>query len=396
MSAYGYRAARADGAIVRGTVEALSAGRASTAITELGLFPIALDLVQSSEATRRPASRRDLAIVFRSISALVSAGVPLERAVAASEALARGALRETLALARSGLREGDSLSHALGRAVGVLPRVVLGMVRAGEQGSQLAAALEQVATQVEQEAELVARVRQALAYPLLLAVAGTVSVLVIGTVIVPRFAELLGDLGQDLPVATRLLIGGSALLSHFWFVLIPLGLAGGWAGREALKRPASRHWIDRTLLSIPGLGGVRLALATSRVARALGGMLGAGMPLLPALDAAREAAGDEAVADRLSHARERVAQGAPLAAALEREAVLAPSALQLVAVGEASGRLGDMALRAGDLAAQEAERGLKTLVILVEPALIVTFGGLVAFVAAALLQAVYAIRPGGF
>ena len=396
MSAYGYRAARPDGAMVRGTVEAASAAQASAAVTELGLFPVALAPVKASETAHRPASRRDLAIVFRSISALVSAGVPLERAVAASEALAHGALREALALARSGLREGDSLSHALGRALGVLPGVVLGMVRAGEQGSQLAAALEQVATHLDQEAELVARVRQALAYPLLLAVVGTASVLVIGTVIVPRFAELLGDLGQELPVATRLLIGGSALLSHFWFVLIPATLALVWAGLEGLKRPTSRHWIDQTLLSIPGLGGVRLALATSRVARALGGMLRAGMPLLPALEAARDAAGDEAVAERLTRARERVAQGAPLTAALEREAVLAPSALQLVAVGEASGRLGDMALRAGDLAAQDAERGLKTLVTFVEPSLIVAFGGLVAFVAAALLQAVYAIRPGGF
>jgi len=138
---------------------------------------------------------------------------------------------------------------------------------------------------------------------------------------------------------------------------------------------------------------VRLALATSRIARALGGMLSAGMPLLAALDAAGEAAGDLAVAARLKRARERVTQGAPLSASLEREGALAPGALQLVQVGESSGRLADMARRAGDLAAQEAERGLKALVTLVEPALIVAFGGLVAFVAAALLQAVYSIRP---
>ena len=94
-------------------------------------------------------------------------------------------------------------------------------------------------------------------------------------------------------------------------------------------------------------------------------------------------------------ARERVAQGAALTAALDHESALLPSALQLFAVGESSGRLGEMALRAGDLAGREAERGLKTLITLLEPALIVTFGGLVAFVAAALLQAVYAIRPGG-
>jgi len=94
-----------------------------------------------------------------------------------------------------------------------------------------------------------------------------------------------------------------------------------------------------------------------------------------------------------TQARERVAQGAPLTGSLEREEVLGSGALQLVAVGESSGRLAEMCRRAGDLAAQEAERGLKTLVTLVEPALIVAFGGLVAFVAAALLQAVYAIRP---
>ena len=218
----------------------------------------------------------------------------------------------------------------------------------------------------------------------------------IGTVIVPRFAELLGDLGQDLPPATRVLLTGSTLLSRYWFLLVP-ALAGVVALTfETLRRPACRRRIEEALLVVPIVGPVRLALATSRMARALGAMLAAGMPLIAALDAAREAAGDLAVGNRLARARERVTQGAPLTGSLEREAALAPSALQLFQVGESSGRLGDMARRAGDLAAQEAERGLKTLVTLVEPALIVAFGGLVAFVAAALLQAVYSIRPGGY
>ena len=283
MTAYRYRAARPDGELVRGTLEAPSAGRASSAVTELGLFPIALTPVDAADAAKPAASRRDLAIAFRSVAALVSAGVPLERAVAASESLARGALRETLGTARARLREGQGLAHALGAGQGGVPGVVLGMIRAGERGSQLGLVLEQVATHLEQEAELVARVRQALAYPLLLAAVGTASVLVIGTVIVPRFAELLGDLGQELPVATQVLIAGSTVLSHFWFLLVPIGVAGVWAVREALKRPASRRAVDEMLLATPVLGAVRLALATSRVARALGSMLRAGMPLLPAL-----------------------------------------------------------------------------------------------------------------
>jgi len=393
MSAFRYRAARPDGGIIEGIVDAGSTGQASGVIVDLGLFPLAVMPADTREAIRRPASRRDLAIVFQSIAALVSAGVPLERAVASSEVLARGALRQILEETRTRLHEGETFAQALAAARGVVPGIVLGMLRAGERGSQLPLALEQVAKHLEQEAELAARVRQALAYPLLLGVVGVVSVLVIGTVIVPRFAELLADVGQDVPPATRILLLGSSLLSHYWFVLIPV-VAGVIAlGVEMARRPVSRRRIEEALLAAPLVGPVRLALATSRIARALGGMLAAGMPLLASLDAAAEAAGDGAVAARLMRTRDRVAAGAPLTASLEREAALGPSALQLVQVGESSGRLADMARRAGDVAAQEAERGLKTLVTLVEPALIVAFGGLVAFVAAALLQAVYSIRP---
>src|SRR5205823_9304798 len=201
-------------------------------------FPSDVTPAEAVDRTRRPASRRDLAIVFQSIAALVSAGVPLERAVASSQALARGPLRETLSDARSRLHEGEGFAQALGAARGVVPGIVLGMVRAGERGSQLSLALEQVAKHLEQEAELVARVRQALAYPLLLAVVGIASILVIGTVIVPRFAELLGDLGQELPPATRVLLVGSRVLSQYWFLLVPaaagvVGVGGGVGGAAA-------------------------------------------------------------------------------------------------------------------------------------------------------------------
>jgi general secretion pathway protein F len=268
------------------------------------------------------------------------------------------------------------------------------MIRAGERGSQLRTALEQTAVHLEQEADLVARVRQALTYPLFLAVAGSASVLVITTVVVPRFAAILGDLGQHLPAATRLLLGVSQLLTRFWLPLVAITVASVWGAIEWIRRPAGRKQVEDVLLRLPFIGSVRRALATARVMRALGGMLRAGMPLLPALDAARDAAGDFAIAERLEKSRERVAQGTSLANALEREGALSASALQLVKVGESSGRVADMAWNPGNLAAQEAERGLRTLVTALEPALIVAFGGVVAFTVAALLQAVYSLRPG--
>jgi type II secretory pathway component PulF len=392
VTGYRYQAARHDGVIVAGVLEAETAGQAGALLAERGLYPIALAQTDG-EGHRPPAPRRDLAIAFRGIAALVGAGVPIERALAATEAVTSGALRAAFAAVRDALREGRSLAQALAATRGVVPLIVIGMVRAGERGSRLAEALDQVASHLEQEAELVARVRQALAYPLLLAVAGTISVLVIGTVIVPRFAALLADLGGELPVATRVLLGSSQALARWW-VPLAVGVAMSVAaGLVWIRRPAGQARLHGWLLDVPVVGPIRLSLATTRVARALGAMLGTGMPLLGALEGASDAAGDEAVATRVRRTRERVAAGAPLADSLGRERAVTPLALQLVAVGESSGRLAEMTRRAGDLAAQEAERGLRTLVTLLEPALIVAFGGLVAFVAAALLQAVYSVRP---
>jgi type II secretory pathway component PulF len=392
MSAYAYRAAREDGAIITGAIEADSHNQASATLASRGLFAIALS--PAIEEHRAAASRRDLAIVFRGIAALVSSGVPLERAIAASEPLASGSLRETLTMARERLHAGAGFAHALAAGRGVIPGLVIGMIRAGERGSQLGTTLEQIAAHLEEEADLVARVRQALTYPLFLAVAGSASVVVITTVVVPRFAAILGDLGQQLPPATRLLLGLSQVLTRFWIPLLMIVVAATWGAIEWIRRPGGRRQLEELALRLPFIGSVRRALATARVTRALGGMLRAGMPLLPALDAARDAAGDLAIAARLERSRERVVQGAPLAGALEREDALSPSALQLIKVGEASGRVGDMASNAGNLAAREAERRLRALVTVLEPALIVAFGGIVAFTAAALLQAVYSLRPG--
>lgn len=390
--AYRYHAARADGRLVSGLVRAGSEPQATALLLDRGLHPMSLTLALAP-ARACPAGRRELAIVFRSMAALVAAGVPLERAVGATEPLARGALREALSQARARLREGRGLAQALEGDQGVVPALVVGMLAAGERGSQLSRALDQVAAQLEREAELVGRVRQALAYPAVLAVVGTASIIVITTTVVPKFAELLTDVGGDLPISTRLLLGFSGFVVGNVAVLGLLGVAVVAAVNAWARTAHGRLVAARSLLALPLIGPLRQALATARWGQALSGMLGTGMPLLPALVAARDATGDPAVGERLDRARTRVAEGQSLTASLEREKALVPSALQLLAVGESSGALARMAERAGDLAGTEAERMLAAFVTMLEPALVVLFGGLVAFVAAALLQAVYSLRP---
>lgn len=391
VTSYRYRAARADGRIASGRLTAPSPTAASALLLERNLHPIALSPSAETSVTGRRASPRDLAVVFRSIASLVAAGVPLERAVASSAALARKQLRELLLLTQQQLAEGSSLAAALESGKGAVPPVIVGMIRAGERGSRLGPALEQAAAHLEQEAELASSLRQALAYPMLLLVTGSISVGVIVTVVVPRFAELLEGSGQALPAATRMLLWVSGLGVRDSGAVVGI-LVVGVAAFIAWGRGPGRLELGRLLLQLPLIGSIRHALATSRACHALGSTLECGMPALAAIDAAREAAGDVAIAERGGRARERVARGEPLAASLEREQFVTPLAAQLLAVGEGSGRLATMASRAGALSAREAERQLRTALSLLEPALIALFGGVVMLVAIGILQAVYGLR----
>jgi general secretion pathway protein F len=392
VTAYVYRAARSDGRIVNGTLQSAQATDAAATLMECGLFPISIEADTRNARSERSAPRRDLAILFRSIASLVAAGVPVDKALSASEAIARRRLKALLGGAVTALHEGESLAAALERTPGLVPPLAVGMIRAGERGGRLANALDEVATQLELEAEMLGKVRQALAYPILLAVVGAATIVVITTIVVPKFAELLDGAGQRLPSATRLLLAASHALGAWWWILLLAGFAVALSFRDWRRRPAGALRWHRWLLEAPLFGEIRSALATARCCHALSGMLQAGMPLLPALDALASAAGDRAVADRLARARELVAQGSTLTQSLERCRVFSSAPLQLIAVGELSGQLALMTSRAGHLAARHAERSIRTLVAALEPALIIGFGALVAFVASALLQAVYGLR----
>lgn len=389
---YMYRAAGADGRIRRGSVEAASADEASATLLERGLSPIRLEAAGAA-APRSSAPRRELAVVFRSLATLLAAGLPLDRTLAATEPLARGSLRTTLATARGRLTQGETLATALDSSRGTVPTLALALLRAGERAGRLTEALDQVATQLEHEADLTARLRQALAYPLLLAIGGSVSIAVIVTMVIPRFVTILGDLGQELPPSTALLLAGAAWLGRWWPLLGVAALLSVVSLILWLRTLQGRSRAHELLLQLPIVGTTRLALGSTRFLRGLSSSLQAGLPLVPALAIARDAADDAALSARLSRAAEQVLQGRPLSASLAEAQALAPLGLQLLAVGESSGQLASMAARAAAVLSQEVERQLQTLVKLIEPVLILLFGAVIAFVAAALLQAVYSVRP---
>jgi len=394
VSVFRFEALRPDGARVRGRLEAAHRGEAAATISRRGLLPLAVEAVHEA---RRPVlgrpSARECATFFRSVATLTGVGVPLLAAVRSSQAAVGGVLREAVVRVEQRVREGQSLSRALERERGLFSDVTLGLVAAGERGAGLATGLSHAAADLERRADTAGRVRAALAYPAVLLSLGTASLLAILVVVVPRFAAILGEVEAALPLSTRLLIAASAGLRHH---VLPLALAVlvVAVGLAALLRSWRRSWHE-WLLVAPVVGSVRHGLASARSSRTLGALLDSGTPALAALRVAAQTVGDEAVARRLALAAERVAQGAALSAALAAEKALTPLALQISAVGDGIGRVPELLLRAADLEEETAERRIRAAVALIEPVVVVAFAAAVAFVASALLQAIYGIRPVG-
>ncbi|HEX7918628.1 MAG TPA: type II secretion system F family protein, partial [Gemmatimonadales bacterium] len=260
--AFRYRAAREDGKVVGGVVESPTPTEAMRRLSDRGLHPLSLEPAPAEARRVVAAPRRELATVFQGLASLVSAGVPVLRAVEAVRPSAGPRLRDGLGGVVTQLREGRSLAEGLSGLGGMVPGVVIGILRAGERASRLGPALEEAAIHLELEADLESRVRQALAYPLILLFAGVVSTGVIATVVVPRFAAILADLGHDLPASTRLLLATSSFLREWWWLLTLTAAATLAMAVRAMADPEVRRRAAEFLLGVPVVGGVLLALAT--------------------------------------------------------------------------------------------------------------------------------------
>lgn len=392
--AYAYRAARTDGTIETGTIEAESRHAAASRLSETGLFPVDLDPSASSTDRRSRIGAHDLALGFRLLADLLEAGLPLTRALGAFEAAAPAAWKPGLGAIRAAVREGKPLASALEAAPLDIPALAVGIVRSGEGGGGLAPAVRRAADVMESAAATRSAIRSALVYPAILAASGGASIALLVGIVLPRFAEMLVDLGQEIPPTTSLVLSAASGIRAGAIpgVLVFAALLALW--RTWTATPAGRLRWHEILLGVPLLGSVRRASAGARSAASLAALLESGAPLPAALRHAARAAGDEALAARLDNVRKAIGRGTRLSAALEDSAALSPTAVRLVRAGEETGRLSAMFAHIARLERDLAERLVRGAVKLLEPGLILLFGGVVAFVAAALLQAVYGVRPG--
>jgi general secretion pathway protein F len=336
-----------------------------------------------------------LALGLRVLATLFDAGLSAKKTLAAFEDLAPESWAPGVAPMQDAVRDGKTLADAFAASPLSVPPVVIGILHAGEAGAGLAPAVVRAAEIIERSAATRAAVRGALAYPALLAIAGSLSVAFLVGVVLPRFAAILTGLNQTLPRTTQIVLGSAAVARAAAF---PALTAAGvlfvvWKYWTMTSHGRTR-W-HKLLLGLPFLGAVRRSAATARAAAALSSLLESGVPLATALTFAARASGDAAEESMLLAARELIIHGERPSAAFKRTTALTSTTVRLVRAGEESGQLARMFDHAAVLEANRTEQTVRETVRLLEPALILTFGGAVALVAAGLLQAIYSVRPGG-
>jgi type II secretory pathway component PulF len=402
VPAFAYRAATAAGRTVRGVEEAESPAALERVLGQRGLYPleVAPATARSAGEERRTgfrSRRADVVEAIRYLATLMDAGFPLDRALTAvSRVVARRDVAAAVLDVRDRVRGGTRLDDALSAHPRVFPRFAVGMVRAGERGGHLADALERLSVQMEREQALRARLISALIYPAVMVAVGAGALVVLFVFVLPRFVTLLQDTGSALPRSTALLLATGQFVSEWWWALLLAPVVLAMLVSAARATDEGRASVDRVLLRLPIVGPMRGRLASARLARTLSTLLASGLPILPALEIAAESQADAAVAEEVLRAREEVRAGDRLAASLRRAGSFPFLFVQMVEVGEEGGRLAEMLERAASAMEGELERGLDRLMRLVEPAMIVVFGGLIGFVALSLLQAIYGIQPDRF
>ena len=393
-----YRAANEGGRVVEGVLQAPSRQTAIAELERQHLYLVALDEVVvggPALTTRRLSHRAAVTLWSRSAATLLGAGLPLDRVLAFTAAHAGHTdFSKALRQVRRAVQGGASLADAMAQHPRYFDPLFVATVSAGESSGALETVFNQVSEHLEESAELRSQVRSALLYPVLMAVVGTLGVIVLLGFVIPRFAAILSDVGGSLPLTTRFLMMASAVVTKGWWAWLLLAALVAYGLPTLLARPAARRRWHAVRLDLPWVGDLERKYVTSRFARTLGLVLRSGIPVLPALKIARASAGNVVVREGLDRAAAAVSEGSALAPALTN--TLPPLAVQMIAVGEESGHLEELCLRVADTYDGEVRRALRTAVALIEPAMILLFGALVGFVALAMLQAIYGINLNAF
>lgn len=371
------------GSVLKGTLEAANETAATSKLKAQGLMPLEVNLKSNTGLNReitlpgatKHVSARTLAVFARQMAGLVNAGLPLMRTLTILiEQADNKKLQTALIQVQADVESGSSFSAALARHPQTFPPLMLSIVRVGESGGFLGAALTSIADNYRREAELQNKVRAAVTYPIIVLIIAIIGVLVMVTFIVPIFENMFKGLGSELPLPTQILV----TISHnmVWvlpaIVIVVIVAVIWWRANKHTEQV--RRVVDPIKLKLPVFGTLVTKIAVARFSRNLSMMLQAGVPIIQALSIVGQASNNWKIEEAVREVQESIRQGRTFAAPLAKAAVFPPMVAQMVSVGEESGTLVEMLASIADFYDDEVETATAQLSATIEPVMIVVLG----------------------
>ncbi|KWT06210.1 proteinral secretion pathway protein GspF [Pseudomonas savastanoi] len=399
MSRYHYEAADAQGTIESGYLDADSQDAVMADLRQRGLtaLQVKIDSQTSSHGAGGLFSMRlsdaDLASVTRQLASLLSAGLPLDEALGATvEQAERQHIIQTLSAIRTDVRSGMRLAEALAARPRDFPDIYRALIGAGEESGDLARVMERLADYIEERNGLRGKILTAFIYPGVVGLVSIAIVIFLLSYVVPQIVSAFSQARQDLPGLTLAMLAASDFILAWGLVCLGVLLAALWGWRICLRNPATRLRWHSQILRLPLIGRFVLGLNTARFASTLAILGAAGVPLLRALDAARQTLSNDRLSLAVSEATSRVREGVNLAVALRIEKVFPPLLIHLIASGEKTGSLPPMLDRAAQTLSRDIERRALGMTALLEPLMIVIMGGVVLVIVMAVMLPIIEIN----
>ncbi|MDD3926762.1 MAG: type II secretion system F family protein [bacterium] len=335
----------------------------------------------------------DLTVFSRQLANLVRGGLPLMRTFAAlTEHTENPRLKTALVRMQQDINSGKALWEALEQYPGIFPRLYVSMVKAGEASGQLHSTLQWLAEYLEKDQARKTQIRGALAYPILLVSIGTLSVALLITLVVPKFAAVFEEFEQALPAPTVALLSVSGFISQWWWAVAVCAVITVLSVKAYARTPQGRFKLDALKMKMPIFGKLGLKAAVSRFARTTATLLQGGISLFDSISIARDVVDNEVLARAADTAREGMREGESFAGQLRETGVFPSLLTNMAAVGEETGDLQSVLLTVADAYDVEVEATLKSVVSLLEPVIIVTVGSVIGFVILAMLLPIFQIN----
>lgn len=380
MATFRYQGRNLGGQKVSGLIDASTQELAAEVLFEKGIIPIAIKAGKGKnnsgfdwKGLLVPAVPLEVYVIFcRQMYSLTKAGIPLLRAIRGLTADASNKqLKEALEDVGNELSNGRSLSASMQLHSSVFSPLFISMIAVGENTGRLDQALLQLSNYYEQELETRKRIKTAMRYPILVLSFITIAMFVLNLKVVPQFASMFSRFGVDLPLPTRILIGTSNFFVEYWTLLIGMMVGGLFAFQAWISRAEGREKWDKVRLRFPVVGGIVNRAQLARFSRTFALMLQSGVPLNSSIALSAESMDNKYLEARLLEMKAAIEAGSSISSSAKKTKIFTPLVLQMISVGEETGRIDELLLEAAEFYDREVDYDLKTLTARIEPILLV-------------------------